>query len=82
MNYIKSIPNQVVSVIPKDQKPTDGNLLLSLRDAIYLAKDLKCGVELTHELGSYLIAPNGEFEMLSGKMPDKNLLPKVLSLCY
>lgn len=81
MNYIMSIPDQVISVVSKNEKPTDGNLLLSLRDSIYLAKNIKCSVELNHELGSFLIDKNGEYEMLSGKMPDKKMLPKALNLC-
>jgi hypothetical protein len=75
MNYIVAKSDQLISVTSKEKKATDGNLALSLRDAIYLAKNIKCVVELTHELGSYLIDKNGKVEVLSGKVPDNKLLP-------
>ena len=75
MNYIVAKSDQLISVTSKEKKDTDGNLVLCLRDAVYLAKNIKCVVELTHELGSYLINKDGKIEVLSGKVPDKRLLP-------
>ncbi len=76
MNYIKLPKNTNIQV---ESKPNVG-LTFALRDSISLARTLRGSVELKHELGTYLIDANGEFLVIEGEDPNRDLLPTIIKL--